>query len=157
MRGLKGGFNTIHPMPILPVYDKPLIYYPLSTLMLAGVREVLIITTPQDSELFQRQLGTGEQWGMRFEYAVQPKPTGLADAYRIGRNFLAGQPSILILGDNIIFGHGLVGQLQAASESSGATLFCSHVKNPQQFGVVELDENRRVLSVEEKPKAPKSN
>ena len=158
-----GAGSRLHPLTeaiskqLLPVYDKPLIYYPLSTLMLAGITEVLIITTPQDNDLFKRQLGTGEQWGISFSYAVQPEPTGLADAYRIGREFLDGSPSVLILGDNILYGHGLVDMLQAADQSTGATLFCSHVRDPRQFGVVEMDENQRVISVEEKPENPRSN
>lgn len=161
---LAGGTGSrLHPLTsavskqLLPIYDKPLIYYPLSTLMLAGVREVLIITRPEDKPLFMRQLGDGSQWGLSFSYAEQAEPRGLADAYRIGRAFIDGQPSIMMLGDNIIFGHGLVEQLNIAAARTGATLFASHVKDPRQFGVVELDAANQVISVEEKPQDPKSN
>lgn len=141
---------------LLPVFDKPLIYYPIATLIMAGVREVLIITTPEDAEAFRRLLGNGSQWGMRFSYAVQDHPRGLADAYRIGRSFLNGAPSVLILGDNIFFGHGLQALVSRAATATGATIFASLVRDPQRFGVVELDENGRPLSLVEKPQAPRS-
>lgn len=141
---------------LLPVFDKPLIYYPIATLIMAGVREVLIITTPEDTEAFRRLLGDGSQWGMHFSYAVQDQPRGLADAYRIGRSFLDGAPSVLILGDNIFFGHGLQALLSRAANTPGATIFASLVRDPQRFGVVELDENGRPLSLVEKPQVPRS-
>lgn len=141
---------------LLPVFDKPLIYYPIATLIMAGVREALIITTPEDTEAFRRLLGDGSQWGMHFSYAVQDHPRGLADAYRIGRPFLNGAPSVLILGDNIFFGHGLQALLSRAASAPGATIFASLVRDPQRFGVVELDENGRPLSLVEKPQVPRS-
>lgn len=141
---------------LLPVFDKPLVYYPIATLIMAGVREVLIITTPEDTEAFRRLLGDGSQWGMRFSYAVQDHPRGLADAYRIGRSFLDGAPSVLILGDNIFFGHGLQALLSRAANAPGATIFASLVRDPQRFGVVELDANGHPLSLVEKPQAPRS-
>lgn len=141
---------------LLPVFDKPLVYYPIATLIMAGVREVLIITTPEDTEAFRRLLGDGSQWGMRFSYAVQDHPRGLADAYRIGRSFLDGAPSVLILGDNIFFGHGLQALLSRAANGPGATIFASLVRDPQRFGVVELDANGHPLSLVEKPQAPRS-
>ena len=124
---------------LLPVFDKPLIYYPIATLIMSGVREVLFITTPEDTDAFRRLLGDGSQWGMSFSYAVQDHPRGLADAYRIGRAFLDGAPSVLILGDNIFFGHGLTAMLERASQNPGATIFTSLVRDPKRFGVVELD------------------
>ena len=162
---LAGGSGTrLHPATLsinkqlLPVYDKPMIYYPLSALMLAQIREVLIITTPQDQAAFQKLLGTGEQWGMRLEYAVQPEPNGLAQAFVIGADFVRGQPSCLILGDNIIYGHGLSEVLLGADQrNSGATIFGYWVDDPERYGVIEFDEKMRVLSIEEKPKQPKSN
>jgi len=162
---LAGGSGTrLHPLTLgtskqlLPVYDKPMIYYPLSVLMLAEIREVLIITTPQDQAAFQRVLGDGDQWGMQFEYAVQPTPNGLAQAFVIGADFVRGHRSCLILGDNIIYGHGLPEMLRRASErESGATIFGYWVDDPERYGVIELDHGDRVVSIEEKPKRPKSN
>ena len=162
---LAGGSGTrLHPLTLvtskqlLPVYDKPMIYYPLSCLMLAGIREVLIITTPQDQDAFRHLLGTGAQWGMRFEYAAQPKPDGLAQAFVIGADFVRGHPSCLILGDNILYGHGLSEVLRAANErQNGATIFGYWVDDPERYGVIAFDQQSRVLSIEEKPKAPKSN
>lgn len=143
---------------LLPVYDKPMIYYPLSVLMLAGIREVLIINTPHEQALFQRLLGDGSQWGMRIAYAVQPSPDGLAQAYLIGRDFVAGQPSCLVLGDNIFHGHGLTAMLQRASaRTHGATVFGYWVRDPERYGVAEIDAGGRVLGLEEKPSVPKSN
>lgn len=142
---------------LLPVYDKPMIYYPLSVLMLAGIRDILIITTPEDRASFERLLGDGSAFGARFAYAEQPSPDGLAQAFLIGADFLAGHPACLVLGDNIFYGHGLVEKLRAATQRPvGATVFGYRVKDPERFGVVEFDSEFRAVSVEEKPKVPKS-
>ncbi len=162
---LAGGAGTrLHPLTLvtskqlLPVYDKPMIYYPLSAMMLAAIREILIITTPEDQAAFKHLLGTGKQWGLAFEYAVQPRPTGLAEAFTIGANFLRGRPSCLVLGDNIVYGHGLTESLRRASDRRvGATVFGYRVDDPERYGVIEFNAAGRVLSIEEKPKNPKSN
>jgi glucose-1-phosphate thymidylyltransferase len=162
---LAGGAGTrLHPITLstckqlLPVYDKPMIYYPLSTLMLAGIKDILIITTPEDQGQFQRLLGTGENWGIRLSYVVQPKPEGLAQAYILGADFVGGAPSALILGDNIYFGHGMPEMLQrAVARTHGATVFGYRVRDPERYGVVAFDANGRALSIEEKPAKPKSN
>jgi glucose-1-phosphate thymidylyltransferase len=162
---LAGGAGTrLHPLTmvtskqLLPVYDKPMIYYPLSALMLAGIRDVLIITTPQDQAAFKHLLGTGKQWNVTFDYAEQPSPNGIAQAFVIGADFVRGHPSCLILGDNILYGHGLPDALRrASSRNQGATIFSYSVDDPQRYGVIEFGGGDEVLSIEEKPQNPKSN
>lgn len=162
---LAGGSGTrLHPATrsiskqLLPVYDKPMVYYPLSTLMLAGIRDILVISTPQDTPRFAELMGDGSQWGLNLQYCVQPSPDGLAQAFLLGRDFIGGSPSTLVLGDNIFFGHELQALVRrAAAQDQGATVFAYHVHDPERYGVVEFNKDKKAISLEEKPLSPKSN